>query len=275
MRNTLLRPSHHSVYDTIRKAMTSMAGAAGQLQPLDLETFTNNIHTFHNETGKFSQAFYSIVNLMVGEFSWQYRQSETLLSSTRPISLMQFLDRVHPDYLPMFQFWATIINQTAYNMALGRKVRQYVYHISLPLKIADNTYHWFTQHSSVLQSDDSGFYVSHFNYYHYCGKWFPHNRQPFLPYVTNNGQPIPDVYQAMLDMAASKIRDYFTPTEQALLEWYMKGEPIAEKLRMQPHTLHEHNRRMLKMAESLLLTEFKSARDAALFLFQAGLWRLQ
>jgi hypothetical protein len=29
------------------------------------------------------------------------------------------------------------------------------------------------------------------------------------------------------------------------------------------------------MAESLLLTEFKSARDAALFLFQAGLWRLQ
>ncbi len=252
-----------------------MAGTAGQLQPLDLETFTSNIQNFHNETGKFSQAFYSIVNMTTGEFSWQYRQAETLLSSTKPISLMQFLERVHPDYLPMYQFWAMIINQTAYNLALGRKVREFVYHISLPLKIADNSYHWFTQHSIALQSDDSGYYVSHFNYYHYNGKWFSHNRPPFLPYITCNGQPIPDVNKAMLDMAASKIRNNFTPTEQALLEWYMKGEPIAEKLRMQPHTLHEHNRRILKMAEGLLLTDFKSARDAALFLFQAGLWPLQ
>jgi hypothetical protein len=275
MKKVFQRAPHHAPYDSLSKAMTDMAGSAGHLLPMDLEQFTSSIKSSHNETGKFSQAFYSIVNMTTGEFAWQFRQSETLLSSTRPISLVQFMDRVHPDYLPMFQFWAMIINQTAYNMALGRKVRQYVYHISLPLKIADNSYHWFTQHSIALQTDDSGHYVSHFNYYHYCGKWFSHNRAPFLPYITGNGQPVPDLNRAMLDLAASKIREYFTPTEQALLEWYMKGEPDAEKLRMQPHTLHEHNRHILKRAESLLLTDFKSARDAAMFLHQAGLWRLE
>ncbi|MBL7807072.1 MAG: hypothetical protein JNN28_04630 [Saprospiraceae bacterium] len=275
MRSTLLRPSHQVVYETIRKAMTSMAASAGQLQPLDLGIFTQNIQNFHEEAGKFSQAFYSIVNLTAGEFSWQYRQSETLLSSTKPISLMQFLERVHPDYLQMYQNWAMIINQTAYSLALGRKVKHYVYHISLPLKIANNTYHWFTQHSIALQTDDSGYYVSHFNYYHYNGKWFSHNRPPFLPYVTNNGEPVPDVNQAMTRIAARKIREYFTPTEQALMEWYMKGELASEKLRMQPHTLHEHNRRILKMAENLLLTDFKSAREAALFLFESELWQLE
>ncbi|MCC7464801.1 MAG: hypothetical protein IT261_00945 [Saprospiraceae bacterium] len=76
-------------------------------------------------------------------------------------------------------------------------------------------------------------------------------------------------------MAAKRFRDYFTPTEQALLEWYMKGEPDSEKLCMQPHTLHEQNRHILKRAESLLLTDFKSARDAALFLQESGLWRLE
>jgi hypothetical protein len=78
----------------------------------------------------------------------------------------------------------------------------------------------------------------------------------------------------MFAIAVPRIRDLFTHTEQVLIDWYIKGEPPGEKLRMQPHTLHEHNSNILRKATAILLSDFKSARDAAQLLFEANIWQI-
>ena len=212
--------------------------------------------------------------MQTGDFSWQYGLSTALGAPSRDFSLVEFLERLHPDYLPMFRFWAMVINEAAYSMTLGKGVNDYVYHITLPLRRDDQSYHWYTQHSFAMQSDAAGHYVNHVNFYDYGGPWHAHNRSPFLPFVTNYNQPSPDLDLRMRDLVTPRIREFFTQTEQLLLEWYMKGEPPADKLRMQPHTLHEHNSHILRKTTAILLTDFKSARDAAMLLLEARLWQI-
>jgi hypothetical protein len=54
----------------------------------------------------------------------------------------------------------------------------------------------------------------------------------------------------------------------------MKGEPASEKLRMQQHTLYEHNSNIIKKVTAILLTDFKSARDAANLLLETKMWQI-
>lgn len=262
------------VYQEFKIVMQSLASTVDQLQPFDFEALIRKVQAFHQETGTFSRAFYSVANMQTGDFSWQFGLSTALGASPRDFSLVEFLERLHPDYLPMFRFWAMVVNEAAYSMALGEGVYDYVYHIALPLRREDHTYHWYMQHSFAMQSDAAGHYVNHFNFYDYGGQWHAHNRAPFLPFVINYNQPSPDLEKIMYDLAATRIREFFTRTEQLLLEWYMKGEPIADKLRMQPHTLHEHNSNILRKTTAILLTDFRSARDAALLLLACKLWKI-
>ena len=262
------------VYVEFKKVMQSMASTASQLQPFDFEALIRKVLSYHQEIGTFNRAFYSVVDMQTGDFSWQYGLGEALGAPSRTINLEAFLERIHPDYLPMFRFWAMTINEAAYSMMLGNGMGDYVYHISLPLRRGDDSYHWYAQHSFAMQSDATGHYVSHFNFYDYAGLWHAHNRSPFLPFVTNYNQPAPDLEGMMYTVATPRIREFFTHTEQMLMEWYMKGEPSCDKLRMQPHTLHEHNSNILKKTTSILLTDFRSARDAALLLLESRLWQI-
>ncbi len=262
------------VYQEFKIVMQSMASTADQLEPIDFEALIQKVLTCHQEIGIFNRAFYSVVDMQTGDFSWQHGLSAALGAPPRDFSLVEFLGRLHPDYLPMFRFWAMVINEAAYSMTLGEGISDYVYHIALPLQRDVHSYHWYTQHSFAMQRDSAGHYVNHFNFYDYGGQWHAHNRPPFLPFVTNQNQPAPDLDAMMHAMATPRIRDFFTPTEQVLIEWYMKGEPASDKLRMQPHTLHEHNSNILKKTTSILLTDFKSARDAALLLLETRLWDL-
>lgn len=263
------------VYLEFKTFMQSMASNANQLQPFDFDALTRSVIGYHKSIGSFNRAFYAVVDMQKGDFSWQYGLSEALGGPLQDFSLVEFLDRLHPDYLHMFRFWAMAINETAYAMSLGEEVDYYIYHISLPLRREDHSYHWYTQHSFVLERDAAGHYVTHINFYDYGGQWYPHNRSPFLPFVTNYNQPSPDMQIKMYATAAPRIREFFTHTEQLLLDWHIKGKPDSDKLRMQQHTLNEHNSNILKKITSILLTDFKSAREAAMLLFEVKLWELK
>lgn len=269
---SLITPT--AVYTEFKELMYALATTASELQPFDFDNLRQQVLAYHEETGAFSHAFYSVIDMQTGDFSWQHGIGASLGMPVENLSIKAFLSRLHPDYLPMFRFWAIAINEAAYSMELGERMRDYVYHISLPLRREDASYHWYIQHSFALQSDNAGHYVNHFNFYDYNGPWHAHNRSPFLPYVTKQNQPAIDLEKRMLAIAVPRLKALFTATEQALIEWYMNGEPSVDKLRMQPHTLHEHNSHILKKATAILLTDFKSAREAAILLMEANLWCL-
>ena len=263
------------VYIEFKIMMQSLASTASELQPFDFESLRQKILAYHQETGAFNRAFYSVIDMQTGDFSWQHGICESLGMPPGYLGLVDFLERLQPDYLSMFRFWAVTINEAAYALELGDTMHDFVYHISLPLRRNDGSHHWYTQHSFALQSDIAGHYVTHFNFYDYNGPWFAHNRPPFIPFITNHQKPAPKIEQKMHSIATPRIRAFFTHTEQVLIEWYIMGEPPENKLRMQPHTLHEHNHNILKKASAVLLTDFKTAKEAALLLKEAGLWSIQ
>lgn len=261
------------IYQEFKVVMQSMASTTDQLKPFDFDALVQKVVAYHQDVGRFSRSFYSVVDMQLGDFSWQYGIGAALGIPKDP-TLGEFLGYVHPDYLPMFRFWAMAINEAAYSIDFGEQIGDYVYHISLPLRRFDGSFYWYTQHSFAMQHDAAGHYINHFNFYDYGGLWYPRNRPPFLPYVTKLNKPAPDLDGMMYAIAAPRIRALFTHTEQLLLEWYMKGEPVNDKLRMQPHTLHEHNSNILKKTTSILLTDFKSAREAAALLLESRLWQI-
>jgi hypothetical protein len=262
------------VYLEFRTVMQALVSTTTELQPYDFESLKQQVLKYHKEIGTFNRAFYSVIDMHTGDFTWQYGLSAALGLPLKDLSLEDYLARIHPDYLPMFRFWAVAINEAAYTIHEAIRTNHFVYHIAMPLKREDGTYHWYTQHSFAMQTDVEGRYLTHFNFHDYSGHWYAHNRAPMLPYVTNHNQPASELEDLMFAIAEPRIRALFTPTEQILIEWYIKGEPLEEKLRMQPHTLHEHNSNILKKTSTVLLTDFKSARDAAQLLFEVKLWQL-
>ncbi len=261
------------VYLEFKTMMQSLASTATELRPFDFEDLRQKVLIYHKEIGSFNRAFYSVVDMQTGDFTWQHGISAALGCPPKEFTLMEYLNHVHPDYLPMFRFWAVAVNEAAYAIHHAVMNNHFVYHISLPLRRADGTYHWYTQHSFAMQTDVEGRYLTHFNFHDYSGHWYAHNRSPLLPYVTNQNQPSPELESLMFAIATPRIREFFTATEQILIDWYINGEPPGDRLRMQPHTLHEHNSNILKKIAAILLTDFKSARDAALLLFEARLWQ--
>lgn len=274
MKITKQNQSPSEIYSEFKLVMQSMASTASELKPYDFEALQQKVMAYHLGTGVFNRAFYSVVDMQTGDFSWQHGICESLGLPEKPLQLVDFLALLHPHYLPMFRFWAMAINQAAYSLAPGDRIHDYVYHIGLPLRRSDHTYHWYTQHSFALQSDEAGHYVTHFNFYDYNGPWYAQHRPPFIPFITAQHQPAQDLEQLMYALAAPQIRAQFTHTEQMLIDWYILGEPVEHKLRMQPHTLHEHNRNILKKASDILLVDCKSARNAAHLLLEAKLWQV-
>jgi hypothetical protein len=262
------------VYLEFKTVMHSLVSTTTELEPYDFAALRQKVLAYHKEFGALNRAFYSVVDMEKGDFSWQHGIGEALGMHAKEVSLMQYIGRVHPDYLPMFKFWATAITEAAYTIPESVITHNFVYHISMPLRRADGSYHWYTQHSFAMQTDIEGRYLTQFNFHDYNGHWYAHNRSPMLPYVTDQNRPSDVLENMMFAIAAPRIRAFFTPTEQVLLEWYMKGEPPSEKLRMQQHTLYEHNSNIIKKVTAILLTDFKSARDAANLLLETKMWQI-
>jgi hypothetical protein len=183
----------------------------------------------------------------------------------------QFLQKLHPDYIPMFQAWTEAAGEVWYQLHHFPN-GSYVYHISMPLLCGDGHYHWFVHHTFPLQADSMGRYVSHIVFSNYVGRWYMSNRPPFLPYITNNNRPDREVSDIMYRAIAPKVKNTFSPKEQSIVEWYMKGKPEQGNPGIAKHTLHEHNGNILAKMQSLLLTDFKSAREASVFVRDSKLW---
>ncbi len=265
-----IRSDPSPLYQSARDTIQHLALRAGSLQPFSLELAIEQLLD-KNQQGPVRWAFYLIMDTLKAELAWQHGVDRALGTSSKGLSLQDYLHLVHPDYLKMYLNWAGIASQAGFQLREQVRDGGYGFHITLPLRHSSGQYYWFTQRSFALEVNDAGHYLSHFHLYDYGGPWNVYNRRPFLPCITKYNQPDAGLESLLYRLMSGRIKVRFTPTEQYLLEWYMAGEP-PRKVRMAAHTRHEHNSNILLKARRLFCCDFANARLFARFLLDHGLW---
>lgn len=256
-----------------REVLQRLARQANTTTPFDVEAAVGQLLERHRQ-GPLRWAFYVIVDMAVGEFAWQQGLDRTLGAPASGLTIQEFFERIHPDYLSRYFAWGFVVHE-AYFRHPEATLENPVYHITVPLRHADSTYHWYTQRSVPLQADAHGQLVSYLNLYDYGGPWNVHNRRPLVPFITRQLQTAQVLEAGMLALMAQQVREQFTPTEQHLLDDYMPAASPRPTWDGRTNTRHEHHANILKKARMLFCCDFANARAFARFLKEQGLWPQQ
>ena len=271
MKNLGVQQPLYQTYHDIVSQIQRLASEASEPVPLDFEAVTEKIIRQHSENSLVKWSFYLIFDMHKGEIVWQYGMDAVLGIAREGSWTYQFLQKLHPSYIPMFQAWTEAAGKV-WNHSNQFPTGNYVYHMGTPLLCEDGQYHWFVQHIFSLQTDSMGRYISYIIFSNYAGRWYEANRPPFLPYITNNNRPDKEGSDIVYRAIAPMVKMSFSPKEQSIVEWYMKGKPEQGNPGIARNTLHEHNGNILAKMQSLLLTNFKSAREASVFIRDSKLW---
>ncbi len=253
-----------------KDVLQHLARQADTPEPLDVEAAIRGLLERHRH-GPLRWAFYLIVDMNAGDIAWQHGLDRSLGAPAAGLTIQEFFQHIHPDYLPRYIAWALAVHE-AYFRHPEVTSENPVYHITMPLRHADGAYYWYTQRSVPLQADGRGQLISYFNLYDYGGPWNVHNRRPMVPFITTEQQPNPVLEGEMFGLMSRQIHEQFTPTEQRLLENYMATDPAQPVWVGSADTRHEHNSNILHKARTLFCCDFANARAFAGFLKEAGLW---
>lgn len=253
-----------------KEVLQYLARQADTPQPLDVEAAIRELLERHRQ-GPLRWAFYLIVDMAAGDLAWQHGLDRSLGAPATGLTIQEFFQHIHPDYLPRYFAWGFAVHE-AYFRHPEATVENPVYHIALPLRHADGAYYWYTQRSVPLQADARGQLVSYFNLYDYGGPWNVHNRRPMVPFITTQQQPDIILEGEMFGLMSRQIQEQFTPTEQRLLTSYMATDQAQAAWSGSTETRHEHNSNILQKARLLFCCDFANARAFAGFLKEAGLW---
>ncbi len=213
--------------------------------------------------------FYMVVNQKTFELDWLH-QIDKALGMPNDLSAAEFFKLIHPDYFKMYLIWASCATEFAAT-ELSPKIRplSHTYHIPLPLRRKDGTYHWFHQQSRPLRMDAKGQLCVFFNTYHYGGEWNEYTLRPFMPHITFDHAPKSDITARLTLHFCKFIRQFFTPIEIKIIKLYGKGlsvDDAALELGKKRYTLLDYNKSILGKANGLLCYQFGTAQRAAQFL---------
>lgn len=264
---------------TLEKHIQFYSENAVQLgEPVDMtqeayEAFLKNIK--HQSQFQHSDCtFYMVVNHKTFEFDWLY-QIDKALGVPCNLSCVEFFQLIHPDYFKMYMQWALCATEFAAAESSPKvKPLSHTYHITLPLRRRDGTYHWFHQQSQPLRFDEKGQLYSFFNTYHYGGEWNDYTMCPFIPHITFDHTPKPDITERLTLHFCKFVKRFFTPTEIEIIKLYGKGlsvEGVANKLAKKRYTLLDNNKSILRKANCLFCYQFNTAKRASLYLMSKKL----
>ncbi len=277
MTNTLY--SSEEFEATLEKHIQFFTEKAVQLgEPVDMnqeayQAFLKNIK--HQSQFQHSDCtFYMVVNQKTLELDWLH-QIDKALGMPNDLSCTEFFRLIHPDYFKMYMIWALCATEFA-AAELSPRVRplSHTYHITLPLRRKDGTYHWFHQQSRPLRLDVKGQLCVFFNTYHYGGEWNDYTLRPFIPHVTFDHAPTSDLTARLTLHFCKFIQQFFTPIEIKIIKLYATGlsvDDTAEVMGKKRYTLLDYNKSILAKANSLLCYQFGTAQRAAQYLIEKKL----
>ena len=218
--------------------------------------------------------FYMAVNQKTTELEWLY-QIDKALGAPNDLSSMAFFKLIHPDYFKMYMIWALCATEFAAAESNPRlSPLSHTYHITLPLRRNDGTYHWFHQQSRPLRLDAKGQLCVFFNTYHYGGEWNEYTLRPLIPHITFDHAPKSDITTRLTVHFSKFIKQFFTPMELKIMKVYTTGlsvEEAAHEMGKKRLTLLDYNKSILFKANSLLCYQFGTAQRAAQFLLEKKL----
>lgn len=218
-------------------------------------------------------AFFQIFDERKTEIIWQYGMESALGMSTKECLWYAHLQRINPDFRDMYSFWAQLNNELDDTKLQNALTAEMCYHIRVPFLCADGNYHWYTQHTIALATDNAGHHLTNFNYFEYGGAFNVHNASTQPPFITTRSFTITaDGTKALHQAAGKRLMDMLTPREQYLAKWYANGSQGESALRIGRNTIHEYNANILRKLKRYLVIDFASAKAACIFLKETGFW---
>jgi hypothetical protein len=272
MKKYLEPSSALKIYYDLKEAYFNLAKRAVGVMAVDYQAFGEAVVSNYNKFTFDSYAFYQIFDISKSEIIWQYGMEKTLGISQNENQFYAYLQRIHPDYLSMFIFWAQLTSEIDYLVADLFPLPELFYHIRIPLLAVDQKFHWYTQNSFVLAQGSNGHYISNFNYFEYAGLYNDKNKNTQLPYITRKNTTSPEAIAILYQAAGAKIKTVFTPTELELIAWYIEENPSKDFKNLRPDTIHEYNSNILKNLKPFIYIDFPTAKMAAKFLSESGVW---
>ena len=214
--------------------------------------------------------FYMAVNQKTTELEWLY-QIDKALGVPNDLSSIEFFRLIHPDYFKMYMLWALC---AAVESNPRIRPLSHTYHITLPLRRNDGTYHWFHQQSRPLRMDAKGQMCVFFNTYQYGGEWTDYTLRPFIPHITFDHAPTTHLTARLTLHFCKFIKQFFTPMELKIMKVYETGlsvEEAAQEMGKKRLTLLDYNKSILGKANTLFCYQFVTAQRAAQFLTEKKL----
>ena len=259
--------------------LASMAQNYANLgEPVDMpqeayEAFLKNV----KEQSQYQHSdctFYMAVNQKTTELEWLY-QIDKALGVPNDLSSIEFFRLIHPDYFKMYMLWALCAADFA-AVESNPRIRplSHTYHITLPLRRNDGTYHWFHQQSRPLRMDAKGQMCVFFNTYQYGGEWTDYTLRPFIPHITFDHAPTTHLTARLTLHFCKFIKQFFTPMELKIMKVYETGlsvEEAAQEMGKKRLTLLDYNKSILGKANTLFCYQFVTAQRAAQFLTEKKL----
>lgn len=231
------------------------------------DSFKEGICKNSNSFGE--RPFHMVVNMRKQEIEFQHGFNR-LMGTSETVSLKRFLRRIHPDYLVPFLLWGIAVYEFAMYGNVKVEPLKQSYRISIPLRVRDGKYYWFTQISTAIRLDENGNLVCHYNKYCYEEEFLQSNLKPVLGHLSRENESAPELNQLLRFQATSFILDDFTNAELELIRLYTEGLDIHRirntKKRWSSHTIHDLNKQIIAKTKKVFQKDFKDARQAAEFL---------
>ena len=264
---------------TLEYFLASMAQNYAELgEPVDMpqeayEAFLKNVKV-QSQYQHSDCTFYMAVNHKTTELEWLY-QIDKALGVPNDLSSMAFFKLIHPDYFKMYMIWALCAADFA-AVESNPRIRplSHTYHITLPLRRNDGTYHWFHQQSRPLRMDANGQMCVFFNTYQYGGEWNEYTLRPLIPHVTFDNAPKSDITTRLTVHFCKFIKQFFTLKELEIIKLYatdLSVEEAAQAMHIKRLTLLDYNKSILGKANTLFCYQFDTAKRAAKFLTEKKL----
>jgi len=183
---------------------------------------------------------------------------------------------VHPDYLLPYFRWRSAAYALIFRQSIPLEPLQIGYRQSVPLKVKDGEYYWFTMYSTIAQLDAAGKIVSNLHSFYQEAKWSLRTLRPFEASLQIKKSAEADLERNLIDTLSLSLIDEFTNAELDVLSAYASGKTVDDVLLLKSwsrHTLHEYNANLLKKAKNLFVYDFRNARAFAEYCLDKGFIR--
>ncbi len=202
--------------------------------------------------------FYLAIYLPTSEISFQYYLSD-FLGLKYHVTLLDFLDHIHPNYKNSFLHWAKSAYLTVANERSLLNILDNSYKIIVPLRNLNGDYYWVLQESYALQIDEHQQLISQFNTYTIIGKYkMP---QEILGWISTNLE-VNIEKSAVLNHFYNQISNFkLSVTEKKLLillreSPHLQYKEIGEQWNVKEDTIKKHAQQIIYKAKTAFSSYF-------------------